>query len=254
MPHRLKSRLAKSWLVAACLAVGLIAPSGASAEPSSTACNARANDTPNKLLPCIKTADLWDAHAGVPERSPTRTLARTAIRRATRASRATWRRPLREGQDGGRRLRRHAPEVQVHLHVIRRHAVVERGVADCAELHGRSPTGTRGRATATATGATVQTVRRHRDPADPEPELGERLQRGRLQRVHARQHRPDPARHLQLRREGPERHGGGRIGRRHLQRGPARPRPACSAAAWWTPTTTRSWRRSPSRSRRSPPA
>ena len=59
MPHRLKSRLAKSWLVAACLAVGLIAPSGASAAPSSAACNARVNDTPNKLLPCIQTADLW---------------------------------------------------------------------------------------------------------------------------------------------------------------------------------------------------
>src|SRR4051794_33288709 len=59
MPHRLKSRLAKSWLIAACLVIGLIAPSGASAEPSSKACNARANDTPNKLLPCIKTADLW---------------------------------------------------------------------------------------------------------------------------------------------------------------------------------------------------
>ena len=59
MPHRLKSRLAKSWLIAACLAVGLIAPSGASAEPSSKACNARVNDKPSKLLPCIKTADLW---------------------------------------------------------------------------------------------------------------------------------------------------------------------------------------------------
>ena len=59
MPHRLESRLAKSWLVAACLAVGLIAPSGASAEPSSKACNGRVNDTPSRLLPCIKTADLW---------------------------------------------------------------------------------------------------------------------------------------------------------------------------------------------------
>jgi hypothetical protein len=59
MPHRLKSRLAKSWFVAACLAVGLIAPSGTSAAPSSGACNARVNDTPHRLLPCIKTADLW---------------------------------------------------------------------------------------------------------------------------------------------------------------------------------------------------
>ena len=59
MPHRLKSRLVQSWLVAGCLVVGLIAPSGASAEPSSKACNRRVNDTPSRLLPCIKTADLW---------------------------------------------------------------------------------------------------------------------------------------------------------------------------------------------------
>src|SRR4051812_43003532 len=55
MPQRLTSRLARSWLVAACLAVGLLAPAGASAAP----CASRVNDTPAKLLPCIKTADLW---------------------------------------------------------------------------------------------------------------------------------------------------------------------------------------------------
>jgi hypothetical protein len=59
MPHRLKSRLTKLWLVPACLAVGLIVPSGAAAAPSSKACNRRVNDTPSRLLPCIKTADLW---------------------------------------------------------------------------------------------------------------------------------------------------------------------------------------------------
>src|SRR4051794_24164816 len=59
MPERLTSRLARSWLVAACLAVGLLAPAGASAAPSSGACNNRVNDTPNRLLPCIKTDDLW---------------------------------------------------------------------------------------------------------------------------------------------------------------------------------------------------
>ena len=60
MPECLTSRLARSWLVAACLAVGLLAPSAASAEPSSRACDARANDTPHKLLPCIQTDDLWN--------------------------------------------------------------------------------------------------------------------------------------------------------------------------------------------------
>jgi Zn-dependent M28 family amino/carboxypeptidase len=59
MPQRLTSRPARSWLVVACLAIGLLAPAGASAAPSSAACNARANDTPKKLLPCIKTGDLW---------------------------------------------------------------------------------------------------------------------------------------------------------------------------------------------------
>jgi Zn-dependent M28 family amino/carboxypeptidase len=58
MPQRQKSRLARSWLVAACLAVGLLAPAGASAAPAP--CASRVNDTPAKLLPCIKSADLWD--------------------------------------------------------------------------------------------------------------------------------------------------------------------------------------------------
>jgi hypothetical protein len=57
MPQRSTSRLARSWLVAACLAVGLLAPAGASAAGP---CASRVNDTPAKLLPCIKTADLWD--------------------------------------------------------------------------------------------------------------------------------------------------------------------------------------------------
>jgi Zn-dependent M28 family amino/carboxypeptidase len=75
MPSHLKFRTARSALVAACLAIGVLAPAGASAEPSSAACNARANDTAKKLIPCIKTADLWnhmkafqaiaDAHPGL---------------------------------------------------------------------------------------------------------------------------------------------------------------------------------------------
>src|SRR5215212_3702558 len=59
MPQRSTSRLTPT-LVAACLALILIVPAGAAAEPSSSACNARANDTPQKLLPCIKTVDLWN--------------------------------------------------------------------------------------------------------------------------------------------------------------------------------------------------
>jgi hypothetical protein len=59
MQRSLKSRRAPLWLVAACLSVCLLAPAGASAEPSSSACNKRVNDTPSRLLPCIKTDDLW---------------------------------------------------------------------------------------------------------------------------------------------------------------------------------------------------
>ena len=60
MPHRVLSRPRRSWLVVvACLAVCLLAPSVASADPSSGGCNSRPNDTPKKLLPCITKADLW---------------------------------------------------------------------------------------------------------------------------------------------------------------------------------------------------
>src|SRR3954463_873427 len=47
------------WVVLFCLAVALLAPASAGAV-SSTACNARVNDTPKKLVPCIRTGDLWN--------------------------------------------------------------------------------------------------------------------------------------------------------------------------------------------------
>jgi aminopeptidase Y len=47
--------------------------------------------------------------------------------------------------------------------------------------------------------------------------------RGRLRRVRPRQDRVDPARLLQLHRQGRQRAGGGGVGGRDLQRGPARP-------------------------------
>jgi hypothetical protein len=52
----MRSRL---WLVAFCVAGGLLAPASASAI-SSAQCDARVNDTPEKLLPCIQKNDLWD--------------------------------------------------------------------------------------------------------------------------------------------------------------------------------------------------
>jgi hypothetical protein len=50
--------LLPAWLAPVCLAVGLLVPSSAAAI-SSAGCNARPNDTPKKLVACIKTDDLW---------------------------------------------------------------------------------------------------------------------------------------------------------------------------------------------------
>ena len=59
MPHHVRLRLSKSWLVSLCLlAAVLLAPASAGAI-SSAACSARANDTPKKLVQCVKTDDLW---------------------------------------------------------------------------------------------------------------------------------------------------------------------------------------------------
>ena len=56
MPQHLRSRLASSWLVLLCVAVGLLAPTSASA----VSCDDQVNDTPGKLVPCITQSDLWD--------------------------------------------------------------------------------------------------------------------------------------------------------------------------------------------------
>jgi hypothetical protein len=60
MAARLCSQLARaSWLVSLCVAAGLAGPAAAGADPSSAACDARSNNSPDKLLPCIQTKDLW---------------------------------------------------------------------------------------------------------------------------------------------------------------------------------------------------
>jgi Zn-dependent M28 family amino/carboxypeptidase len=51
-------RRALLWLAAVCLGVCLLAPGSAGAVTSKQ-CDGRANDTPQTLLPCIKTPDLW---------------------------------------------------------------------------------------------------------------------------------------------------------------------------------------------------
>jgi hypothetical protein len=59
MPERMRSRRRHLWVVLLCVAVGL----GLLAAPSASAitsadCDTQVNDTPSKLLPCIRTADL----------------------------------------------------------------------------------------------------------------------------------------------------------------------------------------------------
>src|SRR3954453_14323740 len=52
-------RRPRLWVVPLCVTAALVAPSSAGAV-SSAACNARANDTPKKLVQCIQTDDLWN--------------------------------------------------------------------------------------------------------------------------------------------------------------------------------------------------
>jgi hypothetical protein len=59
MPDRTRSRVAHAWLVPLCVVVGLFAPATASAiKPAQ--CDARSNDTPGTLVPCIQKDDLWN--------------------------------------------------------------------------------------------------------------------------------------------------------------------------------------------------
>jgi hypothetical protein len=59
MPPRWPFWPARLWFVALGLAVGLAAPARA-ADPTPAQCDARVNDTPGKLIPCIQTDDLWN--------------------------------------------------------------------------------------------------------------------------------------------------------------------------------------------------
>jgi hypothetical protein len=59
MRRPLRARvLAVAWLAALCVAVWLLVPASAGAV-SSASCDRRVNDEPEKLVPCIKTDDLW---------------------------------------------------------------------------------------------------------------------------------------------------------------------------------------------------
>jgi hypothetical protein len=59
LPDRFK-RAPRWWPALLCVAVGLLAPAGATADPTPAQCDARANDTPSKLIECVQTDDLWN--------------------------------------------------------------------------------------------------------------------------------------------------------------------------------------------------
>src|SRR4051794_32125396 len=59
MPDRLTSRMTHSWIVLLCAAVALLAPGTATAVTPAQ-CDARSNDTPAKLVPCIQQDELWN--------------------------------------------------------------------------------------------------------------------------------------------------------------------------------------------------
>jgi hypothetical protein len=60
MPASRRSRLRHRWLVPLCCAAAvLLVPTGAGAVTSSQ-CDSRVNDTPDTLVPCIQTTDLWN--------------------------------------------------------------------------------------------------------------------------------------------------------------------------------------------------
>src|SRR4051794_10725525 len=59
MAPRVRSSRPHLWVLPLCVAAALVAPSSAGAV-SSTACSARVNNTPSKLVECIRTADLWN--------------------------------------------------------------------------------------------------------------------------------------------------------------------------------------------------
>src|SRR5436190_17067421 len=55
-----KSMRLRCWLVPVCVAVGLFVPANAVAAPSETGCSSRVNDSPGKLVECVRTDDLWN--------------------------------------------------------------------------------------------------------------------------------------------------------------------------------------------------
>ena len=155
---------------------------------------------------------------------------------------------LRREGDEGRRIRRHAPDVQVRLLRVHRDPVLQRVSPTAHDFvlgdgleSGAEPRDARPATLQPAGGIVIPPT------ATPSSTSGctaadfSGFGRGGIALIQRGT--------LQLRREGPERAGSGRHRRHHLQRGQPRPHRPVQSAAWSTPTATRSSRRSRSRSR-----
>src|SRR4051794_24193641 len=60
MPQSMRSRFKHAWLLPVCVVAGLFVPATAGAAPSSAGCADRVNDSPRKLVECVRTNDLWN--------------------------------------------------------------------------------------------------------------------------------------------------------------------------------------------------
>lgn len=60
MPQRLRSRRPRSWIAALCVAALAVVAAPSTSAIASDPCDGQVNDTPSKLLPCIRTDDLWN--------------------------------------------------------------------------------------------------------------------------------------------------------------------------------------------------
>ena len=127
-----KASLRTAWLLFCALCVSALAlvTTAAGADPTPAECDLRVNDTPSKLVPCIQTDDLWDhmqAFQKIADDNPSPR--RSSVAQLGRAWLQGVRR-LRRAGDEGRRVRRHDPDVPVHLLRLYRLPDVERGLTD----------------------------------------------------------------------------------------------------------------------------
>src|SRR6476646_1353400 len=73
MPQSMRSRFWHAWLLPVCVVAGLFVPTTAGAASTSTACINRVNDTPRKVVDCVRTDDLWNhmkALQGIADANP----------------------------------------------------------------------------------------------------------------------------------------------------------------------------------------